>query len=67
MGAGKPDIPYGVRDFKMAFGGQLVEHGRFLCIHKPLLYWIGRLAVKWIKRFAYNCKIKEFESRKTAK
>ena len=67
MGAGKPDIPYGVRDFKMEFGGELVEHGRFLCIRRPLLYWIGKLGVKWIKRFAYNCKIKEFESRKTAK
>ena len=67
MGAGKPDIPYGVRDFKMEFGGELVEHGRFLCVRRPLLYWIGKLGVKWIKRFAYNCKIKEFESRKTAK
>ena len=67
MGAGKPDVPYGVRDFKMEFGGELVEHGRFLCIRRPLLYWIGKLGVKWIKRFAYNCKIKEFESRKTAK
>ncbi len=67
MGAGKPTVPYGVRDFKMDFGGELVEHGRFLCIRKPLLYWIGKLGVKWIKRFAYNCKIKEFESRKTAK
>ena len=67
MGAGKPDISYGVRDFKMEFGGELVEHGRFLCVRKPLLYWIGKLGVKWIKRFAYNCKIKEFESRKTAK
>ena len=67
MGAGKPDISYGVRDFKMEFGGELVEHGRFLCIRRPLLYWIGKLGVKWIKRLAYNCKIKEFESRKTAK
>ncbi len=67
MGAGKPTVPYGVRDFKMEFGGELVEHGRFLRIRKPLLYWIGKLGVKWIKRFAYNCKIKEFESRKTAK
>ena len=67
MGAGKPTVPYGVRDFKMEFGGHLVEHGRFLCIRRPLLYWIGKLGVKWIKRFAYNCKIKEFESRKTAK
>ena len=50
MGAGKPDEPYGVRDFKAEFGGELVEHGRFLCIRKPLLYWIGKMGVKWLKR-----------------
>ena len=49
MGAGKPDEPYGVRDFKMEFGGELVEHGRFLCIRKPMLYWIGKMGVKWLK------------------
>ena len=49
MGAGKPDEPYGVRDFKSEFGGELVEHGRFLCIRKPLLYWIGKMGVKWLK------------------
>ena len=50
MGAGKPDEPYGVRDFKAEFGGELVEHGRFLCIRNPLLYAIGKLGVKWLKR-----------------
>ena len=50
MGAGSPDQPYGVRDFKMEFGGELVEHGRFLCVRKPLLYWIGKMGVKWLKR-----------------
>ena len=50
MGAGKPDEPYGVRDFKAEFGGELVEHGRFLCVRKPLLYWIGTLGVKWLKK-----------------
>ena len=50
MGAGKPDEPYGVRDFKAEFGGKLVEHGRFLCVRKPLLYWIGKLGVKLLKR-----------------
>lgn len=50
MGAGKPDEPYGVRDFKAEFGGELVENGRFLCIRKPLLYKIGTLGVKWLKR-----------------
>ena len=49
MGAGTPDIPYGVRDFKMEFGGELVEYGRFLCVRKPLLYWIGKMGVKWLK------------------
>ena len=49
MGAGKPDEPYGVRDFKAEFGGELVEHGRFLCVRKPLLYWIGKMGVKFLK------------------
>ena len=50
MGAGEPNVPYGVRDFKAEFGGVLVEHGRFLHISKPLLYKIGALGVKFLKR-----------------
>lgn len=49
MGAGKPDEAYGVRDFKARFGGVEVEHGRFLCITKPLLYKIGVLGVTILK------------------
>ena len=49
MGAGSPDQPYGVRDFKAEFGGELVEYGRFLCIRKPLLYAIGKMGVKWLR------------------
>ena len=49
MGAGEPDIPYGVRDFKMEFGGELVEYGRYLCIRKPLLYKVGKWGVKILK------------------
>ena len=49
MGAGTPDLPYGVRDFKAEFGGELVEHGRFLYIRKPLLYQIGKWGVKILK------------------
>ena len=49
MGAGKPDEAYGVRDFKARFGGEQVEHGRFLCVSKPLLYKIGELGVKMYK------------------
>lgn len=49
MGAGEPGVPYGVRDFKSEFGGELVEHGRFLCVNKPMLYQIGKLGVKLLK------------------
>ena len=50
MGAGKPDESYGVREFKAKFGGQLVEHGRFQTILNPLLYEIGKMGVKIMKK-----------------
>lgn len=51
MGAGKPDDGgYGVRDFKLKFGGELVEHGRFVNVCSPLLFDIGKLGVKIMKR-----------------
>ena len=51
MGAGKPNEGYGVRDFKAKFGGQLVEHGRFINVINPLLYIVGKLGVKLLKKF----------------
>lgn len=50
MGAGKPDEPYGVRDFKALFGGKLVEHGRYLYVKKPLLYTLGKTAIKILEK-----------------
>jgi len=50
MGAGKPNESYGVRDFKLRFGGQLVEHGRFLHICNPILYYIGKQVVTFLKK-----------------
>ncbi len=50
MGAGKPDEAYGVRDFKARFGGKEVEHGRYLCVCHPLLYRLGTLGVKILKK-----------------
>lgn len=50
MGAGKPDIKYGVRDYKSQFGGDLVEHGRFLRIVNPQLYYIGKYALKLLSK-----------------
>ncbi|GGX04164.1 lipid II:glycine glycyltransferase FemX [Aquimarina muelleri] len=50
MGAGKPNEDYGVREFKSKFGGDLVEHGRFIYISQPLLYKVGKTAVKILKK-----------------
>ena len=50
MGAGKPNEKYGVRDFKAEFGGELVEYGRNLFIFNRLLYNVGKLGVKIMKK-----------------
>lgn len=51
MGAGKPDDGgYGVRDFKLKFGGELKEFGRNKCICNRVLYGIGELGVKILKK-----------------
>lgn len=51
MGAGAPgDGGYGVRDFKAKFGGDLVEYGRFKCVLSPVLYRIGEIGVKIMKK-----------------
>lgn len=51
MGAGAPnDGGYGVRDFKMKFGGQMVEHGRYVCVLNSFLYNLGKIMIKLIKK-----------------
>ena len=49
-GAGRPDVPYGVRDHKMKFGGQLVEYGRFERINHKLVYAVASKAIAWKKK-----------------
>lgn len=52
-GAGKPDVPYGVRDYKKKFGGEFIELNRYKKIHKPILYKIGELGIKYYKYFKF--------------
>ncbi len=49
MGAGSPNIDYGVREFKSKFGGELVNYGRFIKIHNYFLFIIGILGLKIYK------------------
>lgn len=48
-GAGKPNVPYGVRNYKLKFGGELVNHGRYLRINNKILYRLGTLGIKIYK------------------
>ena len=49
MGAGVPDKPYGVREFKSKFGGKQVEFGRFCYVFSPFKYKLGKLGIKILK------------------
>jgi serine/alanine adding enzyme len=42
LGAGKPDKDYGVRDFKLQYGGNVLETGRYMKIHSEALYQISK-------------------------
>jgi serine/alanine adding enzyme len=41
-GAGRPDEPYGPREFKSKFGGELVDLGRDILVHTPLRLRLSR-------------------------
>ncbi len=41
-GAGNNDEEYGVREFKLKFGGQLIEYGRNEIVFQPLKYRLGK-------------------------
>jgi serine/alanine adding enzyme len=41
-GAGNPDVPYGVREYKKKFGGELTSFGRYEKINKPFFLKIAR-------------------------
>ena len=48
-GAGKPGVPYGVRDYKKKFGGELVNFGRYEKIHYPRIYRFVTSGFKMLK------------------
>lgn len=54
-GAGWPNVPYGVRDFKRKFGGDLVQYGRYRKVYSP---WTLAVAEK-----VYNFKRKIFANK----
>lgn len=50
-GAGKPNDKYGVREFKLKFGGNLVNFGRYLKITKKCHYSFGKVLFQLYRIF----------------
>jgi len=50
-GAGRPDEPYGVRDFKAKYGGTLVDHGRDVWRQAPFRMRIATTGYELARRF----------------
>ncbi len=58
-GAGKPNVPYGVRDYKKKFGGTTVNYGRYIKIHKPSIYQISNVGFYfWKKAKIFSSNVK---------
>lgn len=52
-GAGKPDEPYGPREYKARFGGRLVNFGRNVCVHAPRRLAISQTGYDWLRRHSH--------------
>ena len=50
-GAGRPNEPYGVRDFKAKYGGLLVDFGRDIWVRSPARMRIATTGYESIRRF----------------
>ncbi len=53
-GAGKPDQAYGPRRFKAKFGGDLVNYGRNICVHRPFGLRVSRMGYWVVKKFLFK-------------
>lgn len=51
LGLGKPEIPYGVRNFKLRFGGEQVNFGRFGRRNYNIMYFIAELGYNILRKF----------------
>lgn len=50
-GAGRPDEPYGVRDFKAKYGGTLVDFGRDVLVPSPVRFRLTTSGYELVRRF----------------
>lgn len=45
-GGGEPGVPYGVRDYKLKYGCEMYDFGRYVYAHRPIALWVGTIVYK---------------------
>lgn len=45
-GGGEPGVEYGVRDYKLKYGCEMYDWGRWTLAHRPVTLWMGTVAYK---------------------
>lgn len=45
-GGGEPGVSYGVRDYKLKYGCEMYDYGRYTLAHRPVTLWAGTFAYK---------------------
>ena len=45
-GGGEPGVAYGVRDYKLKYGCEMYDYGRYVYAHRPISLWAGTIAYK---------------------
>lgn len=45
-GGGEPGVEYGVRDYKLKYGCEMYDYGRYTLAHRPITLWLGTIAYK---------------------
>lgn len=46
-GGGEPGVEYGVRDYKLKYGCEMYDYGRYTLVHRPLSFEFGTFAYKF--------------------
>ncbi|MBQ0141196.1 MAG: GNAT family N-acetyltransferase [Prevotellaceae bacterium] len=49
-GGGEPGKPYGVRDYKLKYGCECYDYGRYIYRHRPILYALASFAYKTLQK-----------------
>lgn len=45
-GGGEPGVPYGVRDYKLKYGCEMYDYGRYQKVHHPIVFQLGKWGVQ---------------------